>query len=1044
MADRPLDPLPDEPGAPEPRTQVVYGTANTQLGDHNVQLTLQVTNAEAASQVLGAYLGQATIPPKPPPPPPVHLEADLLPRTGVHAQLDEGLDRGGFLLLTGEPGIGKSTLLKQLAVRRGGLYLDAGSRSPSRFMRQLLAELVPDEAVPTDPDLLLERIESAQQEQPRLVLVDAGHDPDALVALLATVHCAAGLVVAAPSRPQTAPPTAREWRVPPLGDEEIGVWLSQRAVTLPPGEQIRLVSRSAGNPLYLRAFLTLEPTVMPTGLPELESHLWSQCPPATQDLLALLSLTRRPLDAAEVTALLSALGRRSTTPADVLAVVRDRRGLVISADGQLSPFHPHFAMFIAQELSRHGADPPYHTVLADHALGLGDDASAGYHLLAAGDGRLNDVAEAGGMEAFAAGDWSLAQTLLEHAERRAHEVGTLADAGRVALGLANVLNNAGMVGAGSAAQRSIDAFERAGDGEGAAAARIFRSVLKVNTPENAEGVAELERVQQHFQIHPPGNVRLPAMLNLNLSYAYIHSGRFRDGMRCASQASAGFAQAGDGFGEAAALQNFAGCAAKLNLLDEAQAAAEQLLRRGEDYRQPRWCAAAHNSLTIIHRKRGDPVLAEGHARQAVGHAQTLGSVSLQALNLGALGNALRDQDRADAAEAAYQEALTLLTEAGGHWPDRTAHLQELVARLRMDAGHWDEAHRLTEAALAIQRVLGDRLRVATLTEKLCAIHAQRGEWEAAARAVAESATQYAPDFPEDSVNCWSQAAVLRAEGPDLEFSLEAVLQAAMAARATDEGAALDSNSALSLLTGLLDLGAGHFAFLLVRCVTRWAFKAGQLEILTPLVELLRDRAVRGEALAGAALAYVLVAGGPWAPADLERLAADLTRGRLHLHFHDRPDGGGVWTVGLQGSQPVVIQINVFTETPVVRAIGMALALLLDTQGTAIAENDRNFRVLNRRDFELGLMSQDDQETYLPSFTLRWDGRATCLVTTDDGSAVCVLSRHWDSLAARGRDRRGRNHVALMVDLARAMWEAWDVPREHQKQATRALMPAFLP
>ncbi|MDR6221459.1 AAA family ATPase [Deinococcus soli (ex Cha et al. 2016)] len=1031
--------------------QHVQGNANSIVGDHGTLNVFQVLNADAA-KVLSQYLNLQAPTARPdadpshdlPPP-----EPDLLSREALEDQLISTLQRGQTAVVTGVPGSGKSTFLQQVARRTGGLYIQLGGKSTTRALRALLRRLDPTLVPPTDPEALMDAIDAALEQRQELIFIDQATDhPDLLQALMELQHTN-GIAVSASQVPVVRSRTVSTFTLPPFSDEELNQWLNAKSISLPPGELIRLSEASQGNPLYLRAYQALQAKTIPQDLEALEEQLWQQAGviPGLEHALGFTALAYGPVRVTDLRNLLADHTQTAPTVQDVLKFISESRGLLTTREGVVTVFHSHFAEYVERFLRQHDLSEPYHQLLAEQARQSGATVALAYHLHQAHDPALHEVTLQASFEAFRTGDWPFALELATMAEQDSVQSGDLEQAARSALLQANILQVTRANGSMEAAQRAAQAFREMEDAEGELAAEVFQHVLRVGTPDNQQGLQGLEGIRQNLGDQLERSPSFAAMLDVNLSFAYIHSGEFELGREAAQRAAEGFGALHESSGEFTAWQNFTLCAAKLDDLDVAEDKAQYLLQEAQRTGHPRWILAARNTLTMIYRKRDLPEQAEQHARDAIRQAQRLGSAHLQAMNLANLGNALLDQGNVEGAERAYQEGLALLQPGAPSTLGQEAHLEELICRLRMDAEQWQDARQLAEAAIAKQRQVGELLRVSTLSEKLSKIYAQGGDFARSA-ACAQDSAQYRPDvYIEESVNLWAQAAAGWAEAGDLDRSLNAVVQAVSLVHSEHATAFQGQKTWEELLPLLLQHDEdGFFVMHLVRCVNRWATCHGRAHVRRQLIILTRDASVHGHQRAASALAFI-VGEGHWSSDELTALAQDIQRIWSYVSFHDRDDGSGVWTIGISSDPGFILQIDVFSELPATRAAGMSLAVLAASQASAFFAVMADITLaLQVKDTLYLIISEADQAAYFPSINLKsaLEKQKTAAIVNPELGAMLALSNTWMDGHSVGVTRYGRSYVALIIDFCQALWARWNVPEEQWERATRTLAEHYLP
>src|SRR6266700_1368703 len=258
------------------------------------------------------------------------------------------------------------------------------------------------------------------------------------------------------------------------------------------------------------------------------------------------------------------------------------------------------------------------------------------------------------------------------------------------------------------ARREVDAsivlFETAKEGEWKALVELWSNLLLLEEGQSQPAIEALERALKANQIQ---DVFAEAYLQLNLSYAYLHVSRFRQGAEAAKRAADLFNRLEDTRGVYVSLTNLAGNIGHLGAHTLQREYAEQIIQAATQHHLLRLRCAGLNLLAVAQRSLGDPLAAQVCLEECIRIGQEIGSVELEVLNIINLGNALRDQKLETQADSAYAEALTMARQ--NHLPKHEAHALELLARSKFSQGCYEEAIELGVAALALQLPLGEHI-----------------------------------------------------------------------------------------------------------------------------------------------------------------------------------------------------------------------------------------------------------------------------------------------------------------------------------------------
>jgi tetratricopeptide (TPR) repeat protein len=770
--------------------------------------------------------------------------------------------------------------------------------------------------------------------------------------------------------------------VPSFTREEIQAFLKLHGCSSPPGELEYLCTVSHGNPLYHYYFVTQKVTPLPDGLRAYQEALIGRLSSDQRHVLAFIALSIVPLDLSQMHQLLLQDGTITGHALRTRELVSTLGALVRSVDGRLELFHPYFREFIEANIEQARLAKEYHLRLAEQAIKAQWVYPAAYHLCHAQDPRERDYLLEGARIANLHGRWKDSEVFLCRLidiARIEHDAETQVNA---QLFLSELLATMGRhVDARDWIRKALELARSEGLSELLFGIELWSNVLLVDDDRPEEAIAFLE---QALEQHKGAGSHAEAGILFNLSFAYLHTSRFRQGADAAMRAREIFL-ALDMEDEAdSCVINLCGCLLEGDNSTKPLNYLRDLLDRARAKNLPRVEAGALNLLAKASRRSNKPEEAVEYSRGAIQIWQRLGSVEKTALNLANLGNAYKELGGLEEAERAYLEAQQLAIEH--NLAKQHAFCLELMCALRLEQERISEAIEFGTEALAMHRRASNPLRVASTLVKLGEAYKLVARKSDAIIAFEEAAEIYGTIEMWDEVaeTLESAAKLVLADSPECIRLIERGVQAAvMAGDAMQIVKLLEVRQPPDMsppykeaLEYLLDEPVAPPIGLFV---TNVVLHAGTLspsardKLMEGAIGDILTRALKAEGLGfliGIAVALLQTASCiPHAFVCTIRKKIQELEG---VYYRARSDGSGIWTIGLAWEKPVIVQIDMLSEYLSVQRIALAVVLYLLANGKAIEEfvkrlggnfeEGLRFIVITEGDFKTHILQGKDGET----------------------------------------------------------------------------------
>ena len=990
-----------------------------------------------------------------------------LARPTLFGRLKEMLAQHAAVMVTGDPGLGKTYLVTSYAAAIGAAYMSVRNRTPQSVFSQIANQLrqragqapglFPSEA---DARLALQR-ELAHGSN-CVVLDDVDASGDVFRAVLDLDLYNSRLLVAARDPQLAAAHGIAELKMPPFTTDEATIFLNKAAVDGVRQAALDFADARLRNPLYLYYYSSFPVAEIPKNLASYQRALWHNLSPIEQDLVLIIAHSYQELDVQDIHTL---RGSAVEQPLTVTSALINHLPLIQHLQTGYRLFHPYFEEFVLTEAVEQGLSRHYHTMLAALSRQRGWTVATAFHYYHADDDQLAVIGLPAAHVLVVQGEWALADDILlktiRIAEARTMNGGLLARVHylRAHLSLERGLHEQ----ARTEGDAALSLLASEGDDDFRVAVQIWTSHLLVDEGHPAEAIAQLQStIAQSAGVVP----HREAMARVNLAHAYIRTSQFHEAAQEASRALALFTELGDDEGVDTCVTNLSNCLGGLNRRAEQRVYIDRMLASAEKRGSLRGRAAALNHLAGWLRKNKQPVDAQRALEEAIAIAQKLGSLELEVLYVANLGNALRDQANREGAERRYAEAIRLARLHGlQRWE---GYGMEMLGELRTEQGQFEDALRLSTDALAIHETMGDQIRVATVLDNLGTLYralddsAKAADHEQRAANTFERIGQHgqAADSYAWAAHNWQAAGEMDRALQCRREAVDSALKAGRTRRALRlinqflEGkprprvgalflrvlaSVLRSNAPLvGLVYEISTYAKGH-----PNADERTTFR----EMLNVLVKELKVEA-RPTLLLALAAAIEQTSEAILGPADWEQYVSAIATSLKRLYYTPVRNGIRVWTVGMNWQQPGLLQVCSAEESRAVRSVAAALALMFSAKQeflqTVIAQLGQSQSAV-----DMILMSEVDGRQYAnfewpadwkaPVATPAWD-------RTRHGSrtlpTIVVLRDNYESQSDWSEHPNNNTFLLAIALAARAVLSAFtgrDAESEEIRNAVTTLI-----
>jgi tetratricopeptide (TPR) repeat protein len=894
-----------------------------------------------------------------------------LRRPAIETGLLEALRESSRLIVTGPLGGGKTVLLAQLSVENNWLFVDGQGLNRldllARAANALRERLGRRPLTLTTEQSAMQEIQTSWQELPDVTLaVDGATEP------MVFWDIAKGHHLVLTSRSAYEVPAEEHFEVPLLSRQEIEIWVTTlRGVHPDPGELSSLVSRSGGNPLYLRFYALGGDSSADLSLRELEIRAVQSLPPRAREITSYLTLSPVPLSLADLNTLVDA----DEGPEGVAEQISAARALLKQPRDQMQLVHEHLRATLLDQLHHAPTRMAFFASRLARYLEQEERYVPAFQVYCeAGEQRHADrILGRAAHQSRLMGGGAPAVPIFKREIEIARETGHSTQEVYALLNLAHAYKQ---TGARDDARRALDDARNTANRQGDQAlllrVREMELAIDVTSKARNERIRDLDALRRSYA--DVGDFFNAARVGTQVAAEYIFGGEYTNAARISREALEVFTDVGDEFGIRIARLNLAAAFSRIDGREqEAVSIARELQSELDPEEFPRARAVLCNLLTRHYRKLGDTASASEFAREAIGIGEHLHDLHVIATNRINLGNVRRDEDAPDQALEEYKAAEQAAV-AGG-LRDSESAANELIASVLNEREQYRIAlhHALHAAALA--RLVGDNLLIARAEEeRATALKGQR-DLDGAIKAYTDAAIALVDFRPGESffVALVGEALDLCISSHRVDLKIDLLSDIFAPDLKAVEGA--DEVHPLSALYAalppmakairsdrLLPIVALTMADLLADVppsVERRIILQSVKALLDSQIELSTNSTLT--AIAAILLAY---SGEILAIADLVDIAERVARSSPRVYFKPEPDGAAHWTVRLEIAEGIVVSVVQMDDAPLTARTTMILALLLASLGDAMREHLLKSERMPRQEAIIQVASRREFETQL--------------------------------------------------------------------------------
>ncbi|WP_439488181.1 tetratricopeptide repeat protein [Algoriphagus sp.] len=583
-----------------------------------------------------------------------YSDRNLIERDNETALIKNRLDEKHQLILHGEPGIGKTTILFQLSRKLENLvYISVKGKSPISVISYLINKI----RISNGKDLLeIKTIDEAfdwlqsslQKSKQCFIIDDCEQDQETITKIIALNKFETTFLFATRNNLLFESSGIDFHSCSPFSEEEVNQFLKAQGLLLNKLEFNDILYASNGNPLYLYYFSKYQISPLPSNLVEYQNSIWSGLSSSQQEIIALISIPYFNITSSELAEVLKCeLNLHFTKEIDSLS------SLVKNHKGVLELFHPSFKEFILEKLESKGLLNFYKEKLGVYYLEKEEIVQATYLLIDFAPSKIDKYLIDVFPSLISWGELSFAlkvlNTKLKTSEKNLEK-------GYLYYHLCHVHHLLGNKNESTISiDKSLDHLKSAKNKKFYAAALMFKAMDLIEHGDVVEATRIADKV--FLKIKDKDN-DFKAPILVNLSKIYVDLFEFEKGAKACKEAFEIFEEKGYKEGMINSLVNLVSCLTQINEhKNEAEKYGLKLLGIIEQTSEFSIEVIVLNALASIYRSKEDFPKAKEYCNRAIELCQKYEMKDRVILNLINYGNILRDEGDIDGAKKIYNESL---------------------------------------------------------------------------------------------------------------------------------------------------------------------------------------------------------------------------------------------------------------------------------------------------------------------------------------------------------------------------------------------------
>ncbi len=631
----------------------------------------------------------------------------LINRTEIVEEVKQLLVNFDSLLIYGEPGIGKTTLVAGIDVSKEILYISLRDRSINEVLEYLISYYGLQFNKNEDIFLMLESLMSSSETL--FIFDDCESNSDVVKRLVRLTKYNNKFLYLSRKTSVFNGIDICKYELRAMEKKEVKEFVNTSLKQDLDNSLVdELYVKSKGNPLYLYYYVNFSIDPLPIGLESYQQALWDNLNSEQQETLSCIAITNFPI-CKEV--LMESVYRLTEIKSSLMQFQKKIIGiqyLLNTKNGVYDIFHPLFKEYILQYISDCGMINEYETIVGESAIEKKDIVEGTLLLLNKDNEIIDKYLLPVGLKLYNYNKISKAIRVMETAlVRYEKDEDYLEYYAHTNYHISIIYNDINHKDKGyECINKAINIYNDFQDKKGYLLCIVIKAVILADEGRKEEA----EELISEIDAYSFEDDELKAYLYINMSKIQLTFNQYESAAINAQKAYNHFIACGNKEGAVKSLLNYSGALANIDQEKLATEYLEMILEDNEITKNKIIKASLMNNLTSCYRKNHEFEKAISTCKESIDIMNNLKQYSKLAMNFLNLGNIYRDLEDWDECEATYTKGIEVAKE---HKVNREiGRGYELMASVRYMQGKYEDCIEYAQKSIEASNLVNDDFRVA--------------------------------------------------------------------------------------------------------------------------------------------------------------------------------------------------------------------------------------------------------------------------------------------------------------------------------------------
>lgn len=630
----------------------------------------------------------------------------LISRKAVSDDIEEHLKLGTSLLLYGEPGIGKTTIIRDILFGNKKIYISLRDRE----VDEVFTYLIEIYGLQFDKEQDLgSMLEGLMRTSEYIFIFDDCESNTNLVQKLERLEKFENKFLYLSRKKNIFKAVnINKYELMSLTKVEVKEFVNFNMMSLEDDKIDELHKKSKGNPLYLYYYVNYRIDPLPTGLENYQETLWENINSEGKEILSCIAITNFPIKREVINHSFNKIIAANTTLMEFQVKISSIDYLLENNKGKYRIFHPLFKEYILKYITNYDMKSEYETIVGETAIEK-NDIIEGTLLLLDKDSNMSDeyLLEVG-ISLYNFSRIALALDVLEKAlliykkDKKYEEYYAHSNYHISQLYMDINKKESGY----KCIDEAIELYKELNIEEGLFLCIVFKATFLADEGRKVETEKLIKKINE-FETN---DEKLKSYLYINMSKINLVFNQYESAAINSKKAYELFKKLDNKEGAVKSLLNYSGALANIDQEELATEYLESVLESDNLIINKNIKAALMNNLTSCYRKSKKYSKAIEICNESIKICKELGQFNRVVMNLLNLGNVYRDLKEWEKCESVYFEGIKIAEQQGVI--REVGRGNELLAICSYKQGKFKECIKYSEIAVASSKEVNDDFRVA--------------------------------------------------------------------------------------------------------------------------------------------------------------------------------------------------------------------------------------------------------------------------------------------------------------------------------------------